>query len=113
MPELPPDVLRTLLATALAAEGNSLAAWLRLSLVSPGWRDAVAGDFSMCTDCGIHSAGALLQSVSRRHRRQRAGIAALGLRVPCADKWAASGCCYDVDLSSLGTCDLGWLGAYN
>ncbi len=43
MLDLPPDVSRTLARAALAAEGDSLAAWLRLSMVSRTWRKALAG----------------------------------------------------------------------
>jgi len=97
MPELPPDVLRTLLATALAAEGNSLAAWLRLSLVSRGWRDALAGacqepvPYAACTLKGSHHV------VCSRHRRQRVRIAAelhfadkAGMRTAYADMRACA-----------------------
>ena len=49
--DVPPDVWRTLARAALAAEGDSVAAWLRLSMVSRTWREALAGVGSPCTDC--------------------------------------------------------------
>ena len=49
--DVPPDVWRTLARPALAAEGDSVAAWLRLSMVSRTWREALAGVGSPCTDC--------------------------------------------------------------
>lgn len=48
MPGIPPDVLRDLLTMALAAEGDSLAAWLRLSRVCRLWRDSLAGATRTC-----------------------------------------------------------------
>ena len=44
---MPADVWRTLAVAALAAEGGSLAAWLRLSLVSRTWRDSLAGAYRL------------------------------------------------------------------
>ena len=41
--DMPPDTLAWITKAALAAEGNSLAAWLRLSMVSRAWREALAG----------------------------------------------------------------------
>ncbi len=41
--DVPPDLWSTLARAALAAEGDSIAAWLRLRLVSRIWRDALAG----------------------------------------------------------------------
>ncbi len=46
---LPADLLSRILRTALAAEGDSLAAWLRISIVSRAWRDSVAG--AWCCPC--------------------------------------------------------------
>ena len=43
MRDLPPDVIRMLVRAALAAEGDSLAAWLRLSMVSRAWRESLTG----------------------------------------------------------------------
>ena len=42
---VPADVWRTLALAALVAEGDSLAAWLRLSLVSRTWRDSLSGAY--------------------------------------------------------------------
>ena len=49
MRDLPSDVWSTLARAALAAEGDGLAAWLRLSLVCRAWRDSLAGACDMRT----------------------------------------------------------------
>ena len=43
MANVPSDVYPTIARAALAAEGNTLATWLRLSMVSRTWRESVAG----------------------------------------------------------------------
>ncbi len=43
--EVPPDVWRTIARATLAAEGDGLAAWARLSTVSRAWREHLAGGF--------------------------------------------------------------------
>lgn len=40
---LPPDVWAAVAKAALAAEGDSLAIWLRLGMVSRSWRDILSG----------------------------------------------------------------------
>jgi len=45
--DVPPDVWRTIALAALAAEGNSVSAWLRLSMVSSAWRKVLAGTGSL------------------------------------------------------------------
>ena len=49
------DAWRTLARAALAAEADSLAAWLRLSMVSRAWREALAGVHSLCMGCPAHA----------------------------------------------------------
>ncbi len=42
-PELPPDAWGAIARTALAAEGDSIQTWARLSLVARAWRDGLKG----------------------------------------------------------------------
>ena len=43
LPALPPDVVGYIARATLAAEGGDVQAWVRLSLVSRAWRDALHG----------------------------------------------------------------------
>ncbi len=42
-PTLPPDVMARIMRAALAADGDDVRAWVRLSLVSRTWRDGLRG----------------------------------------------------------------------
>ena len=73
MCDVPVDVWRTLARAALTAEGDSLAAWLRLSTVSRTWREALAGvdcsatiALNMCLAHNVSRVISAAQAVSRR-----------------------------------------------
>ncbi len=46
LPELPAEVWRVVARATLAASDSSLSAWLRLSMVSRDWRQALKGAIS-------------------------------------------------------------------
>ncbi len=53
-PELPPDAWGAIARTALAAEGDSVQTWARLSLVARAWRDGLKGARSRHDpSCGV------------------------------------------------------------
>ena len=61
MPYVPADVWPTIARAMLVAEGDSMAAWLRISMVSRNWRESVAGAarshalIGTCLQTRIHS----------------------------------------------------------
>ena len=75
-----PDVWRLITAAALAAEGNSLAAWMRLSMVSRAWHDSLAGRRCPASICDGW-ARSISQSFPPRHSRWLGGHAVTGCHV--------------------------------